>query len=52
MRQQANSPFDLPSKTLYFALPIALNKDRKKECCKKFKKGKRCKSCPGRKKKD
>ncbi len=22
----------------------------KKKCCKKFKKGKRCKSCPGRKK--
>ena len=33
----------------YFALPIVQSK-KKKECCKKYKKGKRCKSCPGKKK--
>ena len=29
----------------FLALPIIEMKDKKK-CCKKFKKGKRCKSCP------
>ena len=32
---------------LAFALPIVQGKKIKKKCCKKFKKGKRCKSCPG-----
>lgn len=31
---------------LAFALPIVQGKKMKKKCCKKFKKGKRCKSCP------
>lgn len=34
---------------LPFALPIVQGKKMKKKCCKKYKKkGKRCKSCPGR----
>lgn len=33
---------------LPFALPIVQGKKMKKKCCKKFKKGKRCKRCPGR----
>lgn len=34
---------------LPFALPIIQGKKTKKKCCKKYlKKGKRCKSCPGR----
>jgi hypothetical protein len=32
--------------TLAFALPIVQSKKLKKKCCKKFKKGKRCKRCP------
>jgi len=39
------SPTDLH---LPFALPIIQGKKLKKKCCKKFKKGKRCKRCPGR----
>ena len=31
---------------LPFALPIVQGKKLKKKCCKKFKKGKRCKRCP------
>ena len=31
---------------LAFALPIVQGKKLKKKCCKKFKKGKRCKKCP------
>ena len=31
---------------LAFALPIVQGKKMKKKCCKKFKKGKRCKRCP------
>ena len=31
---------------LPFALPIIQGKKLKKKCCKKFKKGKRCKRCP------
>ncbi len=34
---------------LPFALPIVEGKKLKKKCCRKFKKGKRCKRCPGRK---
>ncbi len=33
---------------LPFALPIVQGKKLKKKCCKKYKKGKRCKRCPGR----
>jgi len=33
---------------LPFALPIIQGKKMKKKCCKKYKKGKRCKRCPGR----
>jgi hypothetical protein len=31
---------------LPFALPIVEGKKFKKKCCKKYKKGKRCKRCP------
>jgi len=42
-------PFKVPALTPVFAL----NNENmycgdKKSCCKKFKKGKRCKKCPGR----
>ena len=43
-------PFKVPALTPAFAFK---NEDmfcEKKSCCKKFKKGKRCKKCPGRKK--
>ncbi len=33
---------------LPFPLPIAQAKKDKKKCCKKHKKGKRCKNCPER----
>ena len=38
-----------PDKKFYlpFALPIVEGKKMKKKCCKKYKKGKRCKRCPG-----
>lgn len=32
---------------LPFALPTIQGKKLKKKCCKKYKKGKRCKKCPG-----
>ncbi len=32
---------------LAFPLPIIEGKKMKKKCCKKYKKGKRCKRCPG-----
>lgn len=32
--------------TMPYSLPIVQGKDVKKNCCKKFKKGKRCKRCP------
>ncbi len=31
----------------FFGLPV-LQYEMKKKCCKKFKKGKRCKKCPNR----
>jgi len=31
----------------FIPLPVVLNKKSKKKCCKKFKKGHRCKKCPG-----
>ncbi len=34
---------------LPFPLPVIQGKKLKKKCCKKFKKGKRCKKCPGNK---
>lgn len=33
---------------LPYPLPLLEGKKLKKKCCKKFKKGKRCKNCPGR----
>ena len=33
---------------LPFVLPVIQTKKGKKSCCKKYKKGKRCKKCPGR----
>ena len=45
------TPFKVPPLAPVFA---PMNKEEmycdKKSCCKKFKKGKRCKKCPGRKK--
>jgi len=44
-------PFKIPALTPAF--PINAEEmycGDKKSCCKKFKKGKRCKKCPGRKK--
>jgi len=32
---------------LPFALPVVQGKNLKKNCCRKFRKGKRCKRCPG-----
>lgn len=37
--------------SLPFSLPIVQGKKVKKKCCRKFKKGKRCKKCPGNLKK-
>jgi hypothetical protein len=31
---------------LPFPLPVIQSKSKKKKCCKKYKKGKACKSCP------
>jgi len=49
MRQNLTFFTDMPARSSYFALPVVQTK-KKKSCCKKFKKGKRCRSCPGRKK--
>jgi hypothetical protein len=35
--------------SLYLDLPVERTLELKKKCCKKFKKGKRCKKCPGQK---
>lgn len=45
---QSDNPTDLtnPQAHLPYWLPIVSSK-KKKKCCKKFKKGKRCKKCPG-----
>jgi len=37
----SSGPLRLP-----FALPVVQGKRLKKKCCKKYKKGKRCKRCP------
>jgi len=39
--------FEQNQVVLPFALPIIQGKKLKKKCCKKYKKGKRCKRCPG-----
>jgi len=36
---------------LPFPLPVIQGKKMKKKCCRKFKKGKRCKRCPANAKK-
>lgn len=42
-------PFKVPSLTPAFSFSNEdMNCGDKKSCCKKFKKGKRCKKCPGR----
>ena len=43
-----NNNLDTNRIILPFALPIVQGKKMKKKCCKKYKKGKRCKRCPGR----
>lgn len=44
-------PFKVPALTPAFSVNSEeMYCGTKKSCCKKFKKGKRCKSCPGRKK--
>ncbi|MCB0618320.1 MAG: hypothetical protein KDC41_06340 [Saprospiraceae bacterium] len=39
---------DGPDTKMAFSLMVIQPKDLKKKCCKKHKKGKRCKKCPGR----
>lgn len=43
-------PFKVPALTPAFSFNNTEMYCEKKSCCKKFKKGKRCKKCPGRKK--
>lgn len=43
-------PFKVPPLAPVFAFNNEEMYCEKKSCCKKFKKGKRCKKCPGRKK--
>jgi len=47
-------PFKVPPLAPVYAFNNEFNNEEmfceKKSCCKKFKKGKRCKKCPGRKK--
>lgn len=43
-------PFKVPPLSPVFAFNNEDMLCEKKSCCKKFKKGKRCKKCPGRKK--
>lgn len=44
------TPFKVPPLTPVFSFNNEDMYCEKKSCCKKFKKGKRCKKCPGRKK--
>ncbi len=44
------TPFKVPPLTPVHNTKIEEMYCDKKSCCKKFKKGKRCKKCPGRKK--
>lgn len=48
MRRNPN-PDQPAAFALPFPLPVVQGKKLKKKCCKKYKKGKRCKRCPGRK---
>jgi len=48
MNKQSIQHNDPTALQLPFALPIVQGKKVKKKCCKKYKKGKRCKKCPGR----
>lgn len=43
-------PFKVPPLTPVYSFSNEEMYCEKKSCCKKFKKGKRCKKCPGRKK--
>jgi hypothetical protein len=44
-------PFKVPPLApVYYGNSEEMYCGEKKSCCKKFKKGKRCKKCPGRKK--
>lgn len=43
----APSTTEMPVKLAY-PLPLVQLKSGKKKCCKKYKKGKRCKKCPNR----
>ena len=45
--KNSDAPFQPNAIRLPFALPIVQGKKLKKKCCKKYKKGKRCKRCPG-----
>lgn len=44
------TPFKIPPLTPAYSFNNEGLFCEKKSCCKKFKKGKRCKKCPGRKK--
>ncbi|WP_228378076.1 hypothetical protein [Chryseobacterium aquaticum] len=44
------TPFKVPPLAPAFSFKNEEMFCEKKSCCKKFKKGKRCKKCPGRKK--
>jgi hypothetical protein len=46
VRKRVGLPTVMPSE--FLPLPIVELKKGKKKCCKKYKKGKRCGSCPGR----
>ena len=48
---KATPIFDPVRQHVYFDLPL-LAGESKKKCCKKYKKGKRCKDCPKKKKKE
>ena len=47
-RTNKHSSSAIPENGLYlpFALPLIQGKKLKKNCCKKYKKSKRCKRCP------
>ncbi len=45
--KQINSENPVDNLHFPFALPVVQGKKKKKKCCKKYKKGKRCKRCPG-----
>jgi hypothetical protein len=36
----------IEDKSMFLPLPVLQAKDTKKKCCKKYQKGKPCKSCP------